>query len=260
MSPIKRSAVLFAAVLLAAAVTGCSSERTENSSSAETVSSEAETETTEAESTETTESTESTEPVTETEEGSETTEEIATETTSPSDAVDSSVSNIALTHITEGGEGLGIYNEFSGNIRGEVMQQGSVYKNWTLDSMSGHAEADDTIEKASAVFTYSDTNGFSVNGTVEVLPADDPDYPNKMYFHSDDVDAFPKFMYDNRGDARRAKFIIENSGDVYMLLGKDNPPAETAFSISVTVDRVTVSYASDGSAYDTIHVTAASNR
>ena len=35
---------------------------------------------------------------------------------------------------------------------------------------------------------------------------------------------------------------------------------ETAFSISVTVDTVTVRYAADGSAYDTIHVTAASNR
>jgi ribonuclease III len=102
--------------------------------------------------------------------------------------------------------------------------------------------------------------GFSVNGTVEVLPADDPDYPNKMYFHSDDVDAFPRYMYDNRGDAHRAKYIIENSSDVYMLLDKDNPPQETSFAVSVTVDSVTVRYSADGHAYDTIHVKAASNR
>ena len=65
-----------------------------------------------------------------------------------------------------------------------------------------------TIDNAAATFTYSGGEGFSVNGTVEVLPADDPDYPNKMYFHSDDVDAFPRYMYDNRGDAHRAKYII----------------------------------------------------
>ena len=123
-----------------------------------------------------------------------------------------------------------------------------------------YVELDDTIDKAAATFTYGSGEGFSVNGTVEVLPADDPDYPNKMYFHSDDVDAFPRYMYDNRGDAYRAKYIIENSSDVYMLLDKDNPPQETSFAVSVTVDSVTVRYSADGHAYDTIHVKAASNR
>lgn len=262
MSQRKKAAVILSAVMLAAAMTGCSSERAEGDSTTENVSSAAETETSAAEESETEETqtetaieTEETESVTEAE-----TETIATETAAAPDENAVTASNIALTHITEGGEGLGLFNEFSGNIRGEVMQEGSAYKNWVLDSVSGHAEPDDTIDEACAAFTYSDSNGFSVNGTVEVLPADDPNYPNKMYFHSDDVGAFPNFMYDNRGEAHRAKYIIENSSDVYMLLGKDNPPAETAFSISVTVDRVTVSYAADGSAYDTIHVTAASNR
>ena len=187
------------------------------------------------------------------------TETLATETAAPkNDAEQTAASNITLTHITEGGEGLGVFNEFSGNMRGEVMQQGSEYKSWKLDAVSGHAEADDTIDNAAATFTYD--GGFSVNGTVEVLPADHPDYPNKMYFHSDDVDAFPRYMYDNRGQEHRAKYIIENSSDVYMLLDKNNPPEETSFSVSVTIDSVTVRYASDGSAYDTIHVTAASNR
>ncbi len=251
----KRVAVMLAAVMLAAVMSGCTSERTGNDSVADTASSAAETETSD-----TTKAAETTEPITEATTTATTSETLATETTAASDDVVVEVSNITLTHITEGGEGLGVFNEFSGNIRGEVMQQGSVYKNWTLDTVSGHAETDDTVDQVTAAFRYSDSKGFSVNGTVEVMPADDPDYPNMMYFHSDDVDAFPKFMNDNRGEARRAKFIIENSSDVYMLLDKDNPPAETAFSISVTVDTVTVRYAADGSAYDTIHVTAASNR
>ena len=256
MSQKKRAAVILAAMMLAAAMSGCSSERT-GSESAEEISSAAETEASETEAeteAETETVTEATTTVTET-------ETLATETAAPNEeAEQEAASNVSLTHITEGGEGLGVYNEFSSNMRGEVMQEGSVYKNWKLDSVIGHAEADDTVENAAATFVYGETGGFSVNGTVEVLPADDPDYPNKMYFHSDDVDAFPKFMYDNRGGDRRAKFIIENSTDVYMLLDKSNPPEETAFSISVTVDSVTVRYAADGSAYDTIHVTAASNR
>lgn len=251
----KRVAVMLAAVMLAAVMSGCTSERTGNDSVADTASSAAE-----AETSDTTKTVETTEPVTEATTTAATSETLATETTAASDDVVVEVSNITLTHITEGGEGLGVFNEFSGNIRGEVMQQGSVYKNWTLDTVSGHAETDDTVDQVTAVFRYSDGKGFSVNGTVEVMPADDPDYPNMMYFHSDDVDAFPKYMNDNRGEAHKAKFIIENSSDVYMLLDKDNPPAETAFSISVTVDTVTVRYAADGSAYDTIHVTAASNR
>ncbi len=253
----KRIAMMLAAMMLAAVMSGCTSERDGSASTADSVSSVDESETTTSDTTEPTETTESTTEATTT--TVTTTEPIATETTA-STAPAVGVNNITMTHITEGGEGLGVFNELSGNIRGEVMQKGSVYKNWTLDSVVGHAEADDTVDMATAVFQYSDNKGFSVNGTVEVLPADDPNYPNMMYFHSDDVDAFPKFMYDNRGEAHRAKFIIENSSDVYMLLDKDNPPEEKAFSVSVTVDSVTVRYAADGSAYDTIHVTAASNR
>ena len=254
MSQKKRTAAVFAAFLLAAALSGCTSERTgtENLNAAsETRAAETEAAET-AEETETT--TEATTAVTET-------EPVATETTAPNgDDVPDAVTNIALTHITEGGEGLGVFNEFSGNIRGEVMQQGSVYKNWRLDSFSGHAEADDSVQNAEAEFVYAESGGFSVNGTVELLPADDPDYPNMLYFRSDDADAFPKYMYDNRGDARRARFVILNSRDVCMLLDKDYPPAETSFAVSVTVDRMTAAFSDDGSAYDTIHVTAASNR
>ena len=254
MSQKNRAAAVFAAILLAAAVTGCSSERTGSETAVEELSSQTETAETESDSEEATGA------VTEVTEEETATETIATETTAPQNEIENGVDNITLTHITEGGEGLGVFYEFSSNIRGEVMQSGSAYRSWILTDVAGHAEADDTVDSAAASFDYSDGEGFSVNGTVEVLPGDDPDYPNKMYFHSDDVDAFPKFMYDNRGDARRAKFIIENSSDVYMLLGKDNPPEEKSFAVSVTVDSVTVRYASDGSAYDTIHVTAASNR
>lgn len=252
MSQKKRAAALLAAILLAAVLSGCTSERTGSESAAETVSS--------AEESSTTENDAGTEDVTEATTAPLATETLATETAAVQNETETTVSNIALTHITEGGEGLGVFNEFSANIRGEVMQNGSAYKNWTLTNAVGHAEADDTIESAFAEFAYSESGGFSVNGTVEVLPADDPDYPNKMYFHSDDVDAFPRYMIDNRGDAHRAKYIIENSGDVYMLLDKDNPPEEKSFAVSVTIDKVKVCYSADGHAYDTIHVTAASNR
>ena len=256
MAQKNKDAAILAAIMLAASVTGCTSERTGSETDAEAVTSQTETETAETGA----ETEETTGAVTEVTAEETATETLATETTAPQDEIETAVDNITLTHITEGGEGLGVFYEFSGNIRGEVMQDGSSYRNWTLTDVSGHAQADDTVDSAAAAFDYGDSAGFSVNGTVEVLPADDPDYPNKMYFHSDDVDAFPKFMYDNRGDARRAKFIIENSSDVYMLLGKDNPPEEKSFAVSVTVDSVTVRYAADGSAYDTIHVTAASNR
>lgn len=256
MSQKNRAAALLAAILLAAALGGCSSERT-GSEPAETGSSASETEAEESNS-ETEEA--GTEAVTEAATEAPATETLATETAAVQNDTEAAASDIVLTHITEGGEGLGVFYEFSANIRGEVMQDGSVYRNWILTRAYGHAEADDTADSATAEFEYGESGGFSVNGTVEVLPADDPDYPNKMYFRSDDADAFPRYMNDNRGEAHRAKYIIENSGDVYMLLDKDNPPAETSFAVSVTIDKVKVSYAADGHAYDVIHVTAASNR
>jgi hypothetical protein len=242
------------AFCLTAAFCGCTSTRGEsNTADTQEISSEAETEATEVTTEATT--TEDTTTVTETE-----TTKLIIETTAPDQQISAADSNIVLTHITEGGEGLGVFHQLSGNIRGTEMQNGADYKGWKLTAASGHAEADETIAEASASFTYGEAGGFSVNGTVEVLPADHPQYPNMMYFHSDDVDAFPKFMDDNRGEANRAKFIIENSSDVYRMLEKDDPPAETAFSVSVTVSAVTVRYAADGSAYDTIVVKAASNR
>lgn len=253
MKHFTKIAAFCTAVSLCAAFCGCTSERGMGSTSAgvqeqSSTAAETEPETTEAE-------TEATTTVLETE-----TTVLATETTAPAEHEPAADSNITLTHITEGGEGLGVFHQFSGNIRGEVMQKGSAYKGWKLEEASGYSAENDTVENAEATFVYGEEGGFSVNGTVEVLPADDPDYPNKMYFHSDDVDAFPKYMYDNRGDARRAKFIIENSSDVYSMLEKDDPPAETAFAVSVTVSTVTVRYSADGSAYDTIRVVAASNR
>lgn len=247
-------AVLCAAVCLAAALSGCTSERgSVSTADVEEVTTAAETE---AETTETEATT--TEAATTAEETDTTAPE--TGTTEPAKEAAPGDGNIFLTHITEGGEGLGVFNNTSGNVRGEVMQAGSVYKSWKLVSASGKADEDDTVHEATAEFEYGDGAGFSVNGTVEVLPASDPKYPNKMYFHSDDVDAFPKYMDDNRGEENKAKFVIENSSEVYKMLDKDDPPAETAFSVSVTVSSVTVRYTEDGSAYDTIIVTAASNR
>ena len=162
--------------------------------------------------------------------------------------------SVKLTHITEGGEGLGVFAADSDGIRGEEMTAGSEYKSWKLESWSG------TPEDFTATFVCTDSAGFSVNGTVEVLPSSDKDAAGKMDFHSDDVDAFPRFMEDNRGEERKAKFVIENSSEVYKMLGKEDPPAENAFSVSVTISSVTVRYTSDGSARDTVKVTAASNR
>ena len=261
MSRIKICAAVLAAVCAAAVLSGCTSERSGDSTAeiAEVTSEADSAAETEAE----------TEPVTEAVTEAETTEAETTETeaepedaeaTEPAEDSVPAVSNIILTHITEGGEGLGVFHNLSGSIRGEIMKDHAEYKNWKLDKASGYAEENDTVKEAEASFTYGEKGGFSVNGTVEVMPADDPDYPNKMYFHSDDVDAFPRFMIDNRGEARKAKFIIENSGDVYRMLEKNDPPEEKSFSVSVTVDTVTVRYSADGSVYDTIHVTAASNR
>lgn len=255
-------AAFCAAACLTACFTGCTSERgtTSTADIEEAVTtpedSDAET-TTEAVTTTTAPDTTTTAETTATDAES---DSDADTTTTAAETV-SAANNIILTHITEGGEGLGVFHNLSGAIRGAIMKEHTDdYKNWKLDSFSGHAEEDDTVAEAAASFTYGDAAGFSVNGTVEVLPADDPDYPNKMYFHSDDVDAFPRFMNDNRGEARKAKFIIENSSDVYRMLDKNDPPEETAFSVSITVNTVTVRYSQDGTAYDTIHVTAASNR
>lgn len=246
---------LLGTVLLLCALTACTSARSGGSADVTEVSSAAEpaAETTAPESSaEETEATTASVTVTEAEttEAAETTaaETDKTDESSPSD------SSVKLTHITEGGEGLGVFAADSEEIRGTEMTAGSEYKSWKLESWSG------TPEDFTAVFVCTDSAGFSVNGTVEVLPADDKEAADKMDFHSDDVDAFPRFMEDNRGDARKAKFVIENSSEVYKMLGKEDPPAEKAFSVSVTITTVTVRFTSDGSARDTVRVTAASNR
>lgn len=248
------TAICFA-FCLTAAFCGCTSTRGEsNVAEVQEVSSEAETET----ETVTTEAT--TEAVTESTTSATETTKLATETTAAEHTAEPAESNIKITHITEGGEGIGIFHQLSGNVIGEEMHAGSEYKSWKFQEGRGNADEHDNVKEAELTFAYALDGGFSVNGTVEVLPPDDPQYPNMMYFHSDDVDAFPKFMNDNRGEEKKAKFIIENSGAVYKMLDKDNPPAETAFSVSVTVSAVTIRYAADGSAYDSITVTAASNR
>ncbi|MCQ2407471.1 MAG: hypothetical protein MJ065_02950 [Oscillospiraceae bacterium] len=255
MNHTKRRALLCAALMLGA-LTACTSTRSGGTADIKEMSSAAESsvETTAPESAaEETEVTTEATTVTE----AETTEAAAETTAEASQSDESSVqsdSSVKLTHITEGGEGLGVFAAESDGIRGEEMTAGSEYKNWKLESWSG------TPEDFTATFVCTDSAGFSVNGTVEVLPSGDKDAPGKMDFHSDDVDAFPRFMEDNRGEDRKAKFVIENSSEVYKMLGKEDPPAENAFAVSVTISTVTVRYTSDGSARDTVKVTAASNR
>ena len=261
MNHTKRRALLCAALMLGA-LTACTSERSGGTADIKEMSSAAESS---AQTTAPESSAEETEVTTEatTVTEAETTEAPATTAAESGSSDESSAAgensaqsdgSVKLTHITEGGEGLGVFAADSDGIRGEEMTAGSEYKSWKLESWSG------TPEDFTATFVCTDSAGFSVNGTVEVLPSSDKDAAGKMDFHSDDVDAFPRFMEDNRGEERKAKFVIENSGEVYKMLGKEDPPAENAFSVSVTISSVTVRYTSDGSARDTVKVTAASNR
>ena len=142
------------------------------------------------------------------------------------------------------------------NGYGTELKFGESYLEWKLDGFNG--QLDDSAANVVAMdadFSYNGT--LAVNGILTVLPASDPDNPNMLYLRVDNQGDFPYFVQDYR---ERGKYIIENSRDVFPMLGLEDPPVETQYevAVSVSVSKLHIHMCDGG--YDTIRVTAASKR
>ena len=139
---------------------------------------------------------------------------------------------------------------------GEELKVGESTLDWTLDSFDG-VLADDaqTVRTMDADFSYP--GSLAVNGIVTVLSKDDPDNPNAMCLRVDNQGDFPYFTNDNR---ERGKYIIENSRDVFVMLGLQDPPVNEQYEVAVSVSVSKLHIHMGQGTYDKIRVTAASKR
>ena len=139
---------------------------------------------------------------------------------------------------------------------GEELKVGASTLDWTLDSFDGVLSDDaKTVRTMDADFSYAGT--LAVNGIVTVLSRDDPDNPNAMCLRVDNQGDFLYFTNDNR---ERGKYIIENSRDVFVMLGLDDPPVNEQYEVAVSVSVSRLHIHMGQGIYDTIRVTAASKR
>lgn len=142
------------------------------------------------------------------------------------------------------------------NGYGTELKFGESYLEWTLDGFNG--QLDDSAANVVAMdadFSYNGT--LAVNGIVTVLPSSDPDNPNMLYLRVDNQGDFPHFVQDYR---ERGKYIIENSRDVFPMLGLEDPPVETQYEVAVSVSVSKLHIHMRDGGYDTIRVSAASKR
>lgn len=265
----KQLACVFAAMLLAASLSGCTSERgnesaAENTSSAAETEAETETEAqTESESEAETEpettapdETETEAPETTTEADSEAETEEIIETKAAEPAAPALTGADGDTRILWSERGLQAVSVQSEDGYGEELKVGTTYLNWKLNGFNGVLDdSAQNVESVDADFTYNGT--LSVNGIVTVLPADHPDQPNMLYLRVDNQAEFPYFPQDTR---ERGKFIIENSADVFRMLGLDDPPVASQYDVAVSVSVTTLHVHMKPGSYDTIRVTGASKR
>lgn len=266
----KTIALFCAALCFAVTATACSSERTDDVSTAESSDAEETVTTAAAEEAETTAAPETTTAAPETTAAAETdadgddtdeTDETAATTAPEEEESKPTVSTNSNrtdndTKILWSERGLEAVKINSVDGYGEELAVGESYVGWTLDSFDGILDDDaNQVAEMYADFTYDGT--LATNGQITVLPADHPVYPKGLYLRVDNQADFPYFPKDTR---TRGLFIIENARDVYSMLGMEESDAapDSVISVSVSVSSLHVHLAPDG--YDTIRVTAASLR
>jgi hypothetical protein len=132
---------------------------------------------------------------------------------------------------------------------GEELRTGAEYLDWTLNSFSG------TAADVEADFSYD--GELTTNGILTVLASSHADYPNGLYLRADNQADFPYFPKDTR---ERGKFIIENAAEVYEMLGLDDPPVSSEYTVAVTVAVTSLHVHCTPGGYDTVKVTSASRR
>ena len=237
------------------ALTACTSTKTVSEQSAEST----ETTTAAAETTVTTEATTTTVTTTTTTET--TTAETTTGTDSTDQTADASAETTTETTAAAGSSkllwserGLEAVPADSEGGYGELLTVGSEYIGWTLDSFKGEVSG---TQVSSVDAEFSRASALSVNGIVTVLPESDSEYPGKMYLRVDNQADFPYFPTDSR---ERGYFVVENTDEVWEMLGVADPAAESGSSIAVTfaVDSLHVQLSAN--TRDTVKVSSASRR
>ena len=243
------AAMLLASAMLAAGCTkGSGSEIIEPESSAETTESQAET----------TESSAAPE-TTASESQAETETTADSQTTAPEESSQAESSQAEESSAAPGGNGtvrilwsergLEAVAADSEEGYGEELKTGAEYLDWTLNSFSG------TAADVEADFTYD--GELTTNGILTVLASSHADYPNGLYLRVDNQADFPYFPKDSR---ERGKFIIENAAEVYEMLGLDDPPVSSEYTVAVTVAVTSLHVHCTPGGYDTVKVTSASKR
>ncbi|MBQ8922825.1 MAG: hypothetical protein IJ060_11835 [Oscillospiraceae bacterium] len=244
---------LLLAGIMAAGLSGCSSDRDPNT--AEQESSAAETTTAAAAEPEETATSQS-------ETTTETAASAETETTAASTAASPGSTNAPQPQITGADDdtrllwserGLEAVTIDSTDGYGEDLAVGSDYLNWTLNGYDG-SPSGDAVPDMKASFTY---NGqLQQNGQIRVLSGSDAHYPNGLYMHVDNIADFPYFPKDTRD---RGWFVIQNADEVLEMLGLESPAEISGdLSVAVTVDSLYVHVSADD--YDTLHVVSATRR
>ncbi len=249
-----KTALLTAVLLSACTMTGCFEnvkfffahdgtypEPSSSEASSAEVTTEGTTQTTEEVTTET---------VTET---TAATEKTTAKTTAPASANDDAQDDDTKLLWSERGLEIVALEDTSGY--GSELRAGEKYLDWTLISFDGQTDGE-SVSALEADFAY-ENGALSANGIVTVLPADDAAYPNGLYLRVDNQADFPYFPADTR---ERGKFIIENSEEVYKMLGYEDASKVTQkeFAVTVSITALHINYGADG--YDTIMVSAASLR
>lgn len=135
---------------------------------------------------------------------------------------------------------------------GEPMTEGTEYLEWKLERYDGTVSGNQVSELNA---DFSREKALSVNGIVTVLPASHAEYPGKLYLRVDNQSEFPYFPADKR---ERGYFAVENTDEVWEMLGEENPPAEVSLAVTFSVDALHIHYG--GTRCDTIKVSAAAKR
>ena len=252
----KALAVLFAAVCSAAALSGCTSERSGDTADIDEVSAttEASADETEPDAETTAPETTVTEAVTEAEAETDSDSENDETTTTAADEKPAKQAdgNTRILWSERGLEAIGVL----GVGYGQDLKVGEEYLGWKMTAFNGIVDDDgNTCSEMNVDFTYNGT--LSVNGIATVLPADDPDNPNALYLRVDNQAEFPYFPQDKRP---RGWFIVETSRDVFRMLELDDPPVASKYEVAVSMTVTDLHIHMKEGGFDTIRVTAASKR
>ena len=257
----KKISVICSAMMLCALLSGCESARNGGAKPAQSTAVQTTAAVSTAATTASTTTTTTSAATTSATTASETTSTSSVTTASVSSAASAATSSTAATGANPDGKavkilwserGLEAQKGDSAEGYGEPLTEGKEYLEWKLERYDG-AVSGNTVSELNADFSRE--KALSVNGIVSVLPSSHSEHPGKLYLRVDNQSEFPYFPADKR---ERGYFAVENTDEVWKMLGEENPPSEVSLAVTFSVNELHIHYG--GTRCDTIKVSAASKR